>query len=107
MSPRTGSFSSAARRPPVWTQPLLYAAEVALKLQASSTSTGGFSQVRFGEAESVPVLGVALLRGISTRAAVSTTCIFTSCALTTCHRGVSAGISGSSRGVSAGKAFFK
>ena len=84
MSPRTEPFSSAGRRCSVWPQPLLYAAEVALKLQASTSSTGGFSQVRFGEAESVLAWGVALLRGISTRAVVSTNCSFTSCVLTTC-----------------------
>ena len=40
--PRSGPFSSAVRRCPVWPRPLLYVAEVALKLQASPTSTGGF-----------------------------------------------------------------
>lgn len=42
---------------------LLYAAEVALKLQTFSTSTGGFFQVRFGGAESVLVLKASLLVG--------------------------------------------
>ena len=55
---RTWPFSSAARRYPVWPRPLLYAAEVALKLQASTASTGGFFRVRFGEAESVLVGGL-------------------------------------------------
>ena len=68
----------------MWPRPRLYAAEVALKLQVSTTSTGGFSQVRFGGAESVSVWGVALLRGISTRAVVPTTCRFITCVLTTC-----------------------
>ena len=42
-------------------RPLLYVAEVALKLQIPITSTGGFFQVRFGRAESVPVLKTLLL----------------------------------------------
>ena len=56
ISPRTEPFFSAARRCPVWPRPLLNVAEVALKLQPSTTSTGGFSQVRFGGAESVLAL---------------------------------------------------
>ena len=81
--PRSGPFSSAVRRCPVWPRSLLYVAEVALKLQVSPTSTGGFLRVRFGKAESVPAWGVALLRGISTRAVVSTTCSCITCVLTT------------------------
>ena len=81
--PRSGSFSSAVKRCPVWTRLQLYVAEVALKLQVYSTSTGGFMGVRFGAAESVLAWGIALLRGISTRAVVSTTCSCITCVLTT------------------------
>ncbi len=81
--PRSGFFSSAVRRSPVWARPLLYVTEVAIKLQACPTSTGGFLRVRFGEAGSVPAWGVALLRGIFTRAVVSTTCGCITCVLTT------------------------
>ena len=84
VSPRTWSFSSAVRRCSVWPRPLLYAAEVALKLQTSPTSSGGFFQVRFGKAESVLAVKFSLFGEISTRAVVSTTCMFTICVLTTC-----------------------
>ena len=52
------AFSSAARRSPVWLRSLLNAAGVAIKLRLFPTSTGGFFQMRFGEAESVSCLGL-------------------------------------------------
>ena len=67
----------------MWLRSLLYAAEVALKLQFF-TSTGGFSPVRFGKAESVSAVKFSLLEEISTETMVSTTCRFTICVLTTC-----------------------
>ena len=42
LDPRIWPFSSAVRRYPVWPQPLLNVAEVALKLQAFATSIGAF-----------------------------------------------------------------
>ena len=84
ISLRTGPFSSAARRCPVWPRPLLYAAEVALKLQASTTSTGGFSQVRFGGAESVPAWRVVLLQRDFHRGCAFYYLRFIICVLTTC-----------------------
>ena len=83
VSPQAWLFFSAVRRCSVQLRTLLYTAEVALQLQVF-TSTGGFFQVRFGKAESVPDLKSSLLGEISTRALVSTTCRFTICVLTTC-----------------------
>ena len=68
----------------MWLRQLLYAAEVALKLQSFITSTGGFFQVRFGKAESVPVVKFFVFGEIFTRDAITTTCRFTTCVLTTC-----------------------
>ena len=73
VSHQTDQIFSAVRRCSVRLRSLLYAAEVALKLQLT-TSTGGFSQVRFGGAESVLALEASFLGGISTRAVISTTC---------------------------------
>ena len=50
----------------MWLRSLLYAVEVALRLQVSATSAGGFSQVRFGRAESVLAVKSSLGEEIST-----------------------------------------
>ena len=49
----------------MWPRPMLYVAEVAIKLQAT-TSTEGFFQVRFGNAESVFAVKSSLLDETST-----------------------------------------
>ena len=77
-------FFSAVRRCPVWLRLLLYAAEVALKLQISPTSNGSFFQGRFGEAESVPAGVCVGGEGFCTVIVAPTTCRFTTCVLTTC-----------------------
>ena len=77
-------FFSAVRRCPVWLRLLLYAAEVALKLQFSPTSNGSFFQGRFGEAESVPAGVCVGGEGFCTVIVAPTTCRFTTCVLTTC-----------------------
>ena len=81
---RLRPFFSAVRRFSLRLRSLLYAAEVALKLQALTTSAGRFFQVRFGKAESVSVWKSSLLGEISTRTIASTTGRFTTCVLTTC-----------------------
>ena len=84
VSPPVWAFSGASKRCSVWSQLLLYAAEVAPKLQASTTSTGGFFQVRFGKAESV-LAGVCVDgEDFCTVVAAPTTCRCVTCVLTTC-----------------------
>ena len=74
----------------MWPRLLLYAAEVALKLQISTTSTGSFFRGRFGEAESVPAGTWVEKGGFCTVVVAPTSCRCITCVLTTCWYGVSA-----------------